>query len=97
MKKIIAKIKELFTPKIIIGQSGEVSFREMIHRNDNFIFMYNNVEYEVVGGHGGIQIYIYDGKEGTLVLNAQNEQELYEQGVLAGVKISDIADEIVVL
>lgn len=75
----------------------ENEFLELLYRNEEFVFYYKNVRYEIVHGceEGGTLLYLDDGsKTGLLIGSFSTYDEFLNNAIINGMKIKDILNEI---
>ena len=79
------------------------TFMEHLSWNDEFVFYYNSIAYEIVWcednlpiGHYSLSLYLSDGRKGKFIKSFIDKDDFLQNGELDGKKILSIIDEIVV-
>ncbi len=75
------------------------TFLELLNRNEEFVFSFENVNYEIVmGDERGeghkLSLFLSDGFRGTYLETFNDKFDLLNNGMLKGKKIKDVIKEI---
>lgn len=65
---------------------------ELLNRNEEFIFIYNKTQYEIVYEHG-LSLYLSDGRQGMLIKRFHDQEDFLYNGFLDNKRICDIVNQ----
>ena len=87
---------------LIEASHAHSTFTELLSYNEEFVFYYKGVAYEIVmseddlpSGHT-LSLYLSDGQSGKFIQSFEDKDDLLQNGEIDGKKICTIIDEIVV-
>ena len=75
------------------------TFIDLLNRNEEFVFTYNGVKYEIVNGDeygraDGSSLYLSDGGYGTYLHYYFSKEYFLQYGKIDGKYISEVLDQI---
>ncbi len=76
------------------------SFLELLNRNEEFVFSYEGVKYEIVMGNEqgelpGLSLFLSDGSRGTFIQSFHDKEDFLNHGTIGGKRIVGIISKIV--
>lgn len=74
------------------------TFLELLYRNEEFVFIYNGIEYEIVTcdeyGREGLSLYFSDDKYGSFIQSFADKDDFLKNAKIEGKSIVEILNKI---